>query len=60
MNNFKQLLDINKILISSSFSQLRESIIRMQPLDKQQPMAQLFETLMDGVERNLLTRNRDK
>uniref|UniRef100_A0A336LE22 CSON010006 protein n=1 Tax=Culicoides sonorensis TaxID=179676 RepID=A0A336LE22_CULSO len=48
------------LLYEDYFSQLRESIIRMQPIDKQQPMAQLFETLMDGVERNLLTRNRDK
>ena len=32
----------------------------MQPIDKQQSMAEMFETLMDGVERNLLTRNRDK
>jgi exportin-7 len=40
--------------------QLRDNIIRSQPLDKQQQMTGLFEMLMDGVERNLLTRSRDR
>lgn len=40
--------------------QLRDNIIRSQPLDKQQQMTQLFEMLMEGVERNLLTRSRDR
>lgn len=40
--------------------QLRDNIIRSQPLDKQQQMTSLFEMLMEGVERNLLTRSRDR
>lgn len=40
--------------------QLRDNIIRIQPLDKQQQMTGLFEMLMEGVERNLLTRSRDR
>jgi len=39
---------------------LRENIIRSQPPDKQAAMAQWFENLMDGIERNLLTKNRDR
>jgi hypothetical protein len=42
------------------FNQLRENIIRSQPPDKQAAMAQWFENLMDGIERNLLTKNRDR
>jgi exportin-7 len=39
---------------------LRENIIRAQLPDKQPAMAQWFENLMDGIERNLLTKNRDR
>lgn len=42
------------------FNQLRENIIRAQLPDKQPAMAQWFENLMDGIERNLLTKNRDR
>jgi len=42
------------------FNQLRENIIRSQPVDKQAAMAQWFENLMNGIERNLLTKNRDR
>ncbi|XP_033327683.2 ran-binding protein 16 isoform X1 [Megalopta genalis] len=48
------------LLNEEYFNQLRENIIRSQPVDKQATMAQWFENLMEGVERNLLTRNRDK
>jgi hypothetical protein len=78
------------IIISVSLSfgiilrQLRDNIIRSQPLDKQQQMTRLFEMLMEGksciiyllaslrisqiflfyffagVERNLLTKSRDR
>ncbi|XP_030756336.1 exportin-7 [Sitophilus oryzae] len=41
-------------------AQMRENIIRSQPSDKQAAMAQWFENLMEGIERNLLTKNRDK
>ncbi|KAJ8686986.1 hypothetical protein QAD02_022780 [Eretmocerus hayati] len=48
------------LLNEEYFNQLRENIIRNQPVDKQASMAQWFENLMDGIERNLLTKNRDR
>ncbi|XP_074039038.1 ran-binding protein 16 isoform X1 [Leptinotarsa decemlineata] len=48
------------LLNEDYFSQMRENIIRSQAPDKQAAMAQWFENLMDGIERNLLTKNRDK
>nr|XP_022904313.1 exportin-7-A-like [Onthophagus taurus] len=48
------------LLNEDYFNQMRENIIRSQPPDKQAPMAQWFENLMDGIERNLLTKNRDR
>lgn len=49
------------ILISEQyFNKLRESIISSQPQDKQQTMLHCFDSLMDGIERNLLTKNRDR
>jgi len=42
------------------FGQLRESVIRNQPVEKQASMAQWFDNLMEGIERNLLTKNRDR
>lgn len=48
------------IITFSIFSSLKENIIRSQAVDKQQTMAQWFNNLMDGVERNLLMKNRDR
>ncbi|XP_046431531.1 exportin-7 isoform X1 [Neodiprion fabricii] len=48
------------LLNEEYFNQLRQNIIRSQPVDKQGAMAQWFENLMDGIERNLLTKNRDR
>ncbi|XP_044593824.1 exportin-7 isoform X3 [Cotesia glomerata] len=48
------------LLNEEYFGQLRENIIRSQPVDKQTAMAQWFENLMDGIEPNLLTKNRDR
>lgn len=48
------------MLFFQYFNQLRENIIRSQPPDKQAAMAQWFENLMNGIERNLLTKNRDR
>uniref|UniRef100_A0A1B6DUV4 Importin N-terminal domain-containing protein n=1 Tax=Clastoptera arizonana TaxID=38151 RepID=A0A1B6DUV4_9HEMI len=48
------------LLNEEYFNQLRENIIRSQPPDKQGAMAQWFENLMDSIERNLLTKNRDR
>ncbi|CAD1475136.1 unnamed protein product, partial [Heterotrigona itama] len=47
------------LLNEEYFNQLRENIIRSQSVDKQATMAQWFENLMEGIERNLLTKNRD-
>lgn len=48
------------LLNEDYFNQLRENIIRSQPPDKQESMARWFEKLMSGIERNLLTKNRDR
>lgn len=48
------------LLNEEYFNQMRENIIRSQPPDKQAAMAQWFDNLMDGIERNLLTKNRDR
>lgn len=53
-------VDVLLMIRQTFFRQLRDTIIRMQPLDKQQQMTGLFEMLMEGVERNLLTRSRDR
>lgn len=47
------------LLNEEYFQQLRQSLIQNQPPDKQQSMAQWFEDLMEGIERNLTTKNRD-
>lgn len=48
------------LLYEDYFRQLRENIIHSQSLEKQQSMACLFDALMDGIERNLHIRNRDR
>ncbi|KAH1005287.1 hypothetical protein HUJ04_006300 [Dendroctonus ponderosae] len=48
------------LLHEDYFAQMRENIIRSQHPDKQAIMAKWFDTLMDGVERNLLVTNRDR
>lgn len=48
------------LLNEEYFGQLRQSIIRSQPVDKQGLMAQWFENLMDGIERNVTAKNRDR
>lgn len=48
------------LLNEDYFQQLRQSIIQAQPLDKQSAMVAWFDSLMDGIERNLLTKNRDR
>ncbi|WAR22655.1 XPO7-like protein [Mya arenaria] len=48
------------LLNEEYFNKLRASIISSQPQDKQQTMAQCFESLMEGIERSLLTKNRDR
>ncbi|XP_064465819.1 exportin-7-B-like [Ornithodoros turicata] len=49
------------ILLSEEyFAQLRQSLVSSQPVEKQAAMSQWFDALMDGIERNLLTKNRDR
>lgn len=48
------------LLNEDYFNQLRQSIVGQQPPDKQSSMAQWFDNLMEGIERNLLTKNRDR
>ncbi|XP_058061492.1 exportin-7-A isoform X2 [Anopheles bellator] len=48
------------LLYEDYFRQIRETVIQSQSVDKQPTMARLFDILMDGIERNLLNRNRDK
>lgn len=48
------------LLNEEYFTQLRQQVIQSQPPEVQAAMAQWFENLMDGIERNLLTKNRDK
>ncbi|KAL3864345.1 hypothetical protein ACJMK2_006036 [Sinanodonta woodiana] len=48
------------LLNEEYFNKLRESIISSQSSDKQQTMVQCFESLMDGIERSLQTKNRDR
>jgi exportin-7 len=48
------------LLLFQFFAKLRENIINSQPADKQPAMAQCFANLMDGIDRTLLTKNRDR
>lgn len=48
------------LLYEDYFRQLRENVIRMQPIERQSMMEQWFEHLMEGVDRNLLTKNRNR
>uniref|UniRef100_A0A2S2N7A0 Exportin-7-A n=4 Tax=Aphidini TaxID=33387 RepID=A0A2S2N7A0_SCHGA len=48
------------LLNEEYFNQLRDIILQSQPIDKQSAMAQWFEMLMEGVERNLASRNRER
>ena len=48
------------LLNEEYFTQLRSQVIQAQAADVQAAMAQWFENLMDGIERNLLTKNRDR
>ncbi|KAI0211190.1 Exportin-7 [Lamellibrachia satsuma] len=48
------------LLNEEYFNKLRQNIIGSQPADKQTAMAQCFDNLMDGIDRTLLTKNRDR
>ena len=42
------------------FQKLRDRVIEMQPPERVSVMAACFDNLMEGIERNLQPRNRDK
>lgn len=48
------------LLNEEYFNELRQNMVRSQPTEKQAGMALCFDNLMDGVERSLLTKNRDR
>ncbi|KAL9881817.1 ran-binding protein 16-like [Glossina fuscipes fuscipes] len=48
------------LLYEDFFRSLKDNIIRAQPMDKQQTMAQWFEDLMCGIERNVSGKNKEK
>jgi exportin-7 len=48
------------LLNEEYFQNLRHQIVTSQPLDKRAPMMSWFDNLMEGIERNLLTKNRDR
>jgi exportin-7 len=48
------------LLNEEYFQNLRDQIVASQPPDKRGPMMSWFDSLMEGIERNLLTKNRDR
>ncbi|XP_038045966.1 exportin-7-like isoform X1 [Patiria miniata] len=48
------------LLNEDYFTELRESIISSQPVEKQEDMRMCFKNLMDGIEANLRSKNRDR
>lgn len=51
---------VNLLKLFQYFNQLRQTIINTQLPDKQSIMAEWFDSLMDGIERNLQTKNRER
>ena len=63
MTLFSSLFDFFSGLIllnEDYFERLRDQVVQSQPSDKQTNMASWFKNLMDGIERNLLSKNRDR
>ncbi|XP_072177284.1 exportin-7-like [Diadema setosum] len=48
------------LLNEDYFQEFQQSVISAQPPEKQQDMLLCFKNLMDGIERNLRTKNRDR
>uniref|UniRef100_A0A803VFW8 Exportin 7 n=1 Tax=Ficedula albicollis TaxID=59894 RepID=A0A803VFW8_FICAL len=59
-DRFLHIMQQHPEMIQQYFSDLRNSIVNSQPPEKQQAMHLCFENLMEGIERNLLTKNRDR
>ena len=63
MGNSKRsraFVELPLMLSLQYFNKLRESLVSAQPTEKQPMMARCFENLMDGVDRSLLIKNRDR
>ena len=56
--NRRILFTFNFLL--NHFQNLRDQVISSQPSDKRGSMMTWFDNLMEGIERNLLTKNRDR
>ncbi|XP_055389487.1 ran-binding protein 16 isoform X2 [Condylostylus longicornis] len=48
------------LLYEDYFGSIKENIIHSQPIEKQATMAQWFAALMDGIERNISMKNRER
>lgn len=48
------------LLFEEQFQQLRNSVLNSQPIEKQALATKWFETLMEGISRNLNQNNRDR
>lgn len=48
------------LLNEEYFRRLRASVVAAQPREQQQAMDRCFTNLMEGVERNVLSKNKDK
>ncbi|TRY65445.1 hypothetical protein DNTS_008775 [Danionella cerebrum] len=59
-DRFLHIMQQHPEMIQQYFADLRNSIVNSQPPEKQQAMHLCFENLMEGIERNLLTKNRDR
>ena len=57
---FQVSIASNSFSANLTLQNLRDQIISSQPGDKRAAMMTWFENLMDGIERNLLTKNRDR
>jgi len=48
------------LLHEEYFNQLKMQVVSSQPADKQQTLLQCFDALMEGIERNLSIKNKDR
>ncbi len=55
-----KLMQSLQLFLLQYFNKLRENLISNQPPEKQPTMASCFESLMEGIDRTLLIKNRDR
>merc|ERR1712210_125680 len=56
----RKCADLKLLLNEDYFQNLRDQVIASQQADKRAAMMTWFENLMEGIERTLLTKNRDR